>query len=521
MNTATCRCTHGTLDDCRPVQQEDPAWLGARETWIQDTPLFRSSSYETGVDLDKVMQQASDALWHSGNGSGFASEHGCPHLPICPEEWPYDKDQWLAFDLGTHFSLSQFRIRYPPYALMPAYSHYGLARTNIREDYWLQGHPRDFAVQFSLRSLEGPWVTLLDGTAEKQAVDWQTFGFEPQTARYWRLFVKNNYGFGYTALQAIEFFGFQSRFAHHSNRCYNSILCSTGEAERASLATNGAASIRAGGLKLTAGRHAFFVHSNLGLQVAASDARRGEVHKSDGRVALAYGTAVEAMSPLFAFEALAAIPGKTAPVEVSPQALTLAHLGSAHGFVLVARFITGPPGDISGTVLTLGDPCSGGLSLWVLEDGGVRLRQGCDGGEGGVVESGDLAMDGGVRLRQGCEGGEGGVVESGDLAMVSVHTLDGKGCDGGDGWVVESGDLAMVVGHSEYTLATTLTASTASSLTERLAPLASAPQTAFPPSPFPLTPLPSLDYILLGAATKCGNHTFPGTVLAASVYQGM
>ena len=25
---------------------------------------------------------------------------GCPHLPECPPEWPFDKDQWLAFDLG-------------------------------------------------------------------------------------------------------------------------------------------------------------------------------------------------------------------------------------------------------------------------------------------------------------------------------------------------------------------------------------------------------------------------------------
>ena len=46
------------------------------------------------------LRQASDGLWHSGNGSGYASEYGCPHLPECPPEWPFDKDQWLAFDLG-------------------------------------------------------------------------------------------------------------------------------------------------------------------------------------------------------------------------------------------------------------------------------------------------------------------------------------------------------------------------------------------------------------------------------------
>ena len=40
-----------------------------------------------------------------------------------------------------------------------------------------------------------------------------------------------------------------------------------GEADRSALATDARAAIRKGGLKLAAGKHAFFVHSNLGLQV--------------------------------------------------------------------------------------------------------------------------------------------------------------------------------------------------------------------------------------------------------------
>ena len=51
-----CGADEETLSTHTPHAQ---AWLGARSTWVQDTPLFRSSSYETGVDLDKVLQQAS------------------------------------------------------------------------------------------------------------------------------------------------------------------------------------------------------------------------------------------------------------------------------------------------------------------------------------------------------------------------------------------------------------------------------------------------------------------------------
>ena len=93
---------------------------------------------------------------------------------------------------------------------------------------------------------------------------------------------------------------------------------------------------------------------------------------------------------------------------------------------------TNPTFAISGAVLTIGEPCAGGLSLWVLEGGEVRLRQGCDGGEGGVVES---------------------------------------------------GDLAVVVGHSTYALAITLSGATAASLAERLAPLAASSVLNLNPQP--------------------------------------
>ena len=471
-DTASCICTQGARQDCRPAQQEVPAWLGPRESWVEDTESFRSSTYVTGVDLDKVLGQEPDGMWHSGNGSSDAAEHGCPHLPRCPPEWPYARGQWLAFDLGTHHALSRFRIRYPDFTLMPAYTFHGLSRTNIREEYWLEGHPRDFSFQFSRRSLDGPWITLLDGTAAKQAFaeGWQTFAFEPETARYWRFYIKNNYGFGYTALGGIELFGFQSRWQHLSNRCHWSLECSTGGVDRAVLVTDGAAAIRESGLVLAAGRHSLFLHTNLGLQVAEIDARRGEVVKSDGRLAITFGSAVEAMSPLFAFEDIGAVPGKTPPVEVSPQAVTVSSL-LTHGFVLAARFVSGPAGNLSGVVLALGDPCKRGLTLWVLPEGGIRLRQGCTGGEEAVVES---------------------------------------------------DELASVEPNSEYTMAITFSAQDGelSAVIQRLAPLTPGETVTVGPASLALEEPPFIGSILIGAASSCGKHAFSGAVRAASIYAG-
>ena len=90
-----CYCTSGNVHECTAGSDEASNWLGPQETWIEDTEKYVSSWFErtgTVVDVIKVAQQDTPAgLWHSGEPGG--QEAGCPDLPLCPPDWPFDKDQ--------------------------------------------------------------------------------------------------------------------------------------------------------------------------------------------------------------------------------------------------------------------------------------------------------------------------------------------------------------------------------------------------------------------------------------------
>jgi hypothetical protein len=70
---------------------------------------------------------------------------------------------------------------------------------------WEGAEIKDYAFEVS-DSIKGPWRELVDGTME-QGQQVQTFCHEITKSRYWRLFMKNEYGYGFITLATIEFRG--------------------------------------------------------------------------------------------------------------------------------------------------------------------------------------------------------------------------------------------------------------------------------------------------------------------------
>jgi len=209
------------------------AWLGPRPDWVDTSAIHMSSSLSgQGVDLRAVLNLSPDALWHSGNGSGVWSEEGCPHLPKCPDHWAYDKNQWLAFDARVCYTLSAFRTSFPNYTQAPAYYYRGIRRANTSRHDWHAAHFKSFELQYSVVGLQGPWRTALSGEAQRPDTVQgpQQFAFQPVTARYWRLLLRNTFGFVFMALQTLEFFGFESMWCAESVWCQSSLQCRAADA---------------------------------------------------------------------------------------------------------------------------------------------------------------------------------------------------------------------------------------------------------------------------------------------------
>jgi len=216
-----------------PGVSSQQAWLGARPDWVDNSLIHMSSSLSgQGVDLRAVLNLSPDALWHSGNGSGVWSEDGCPHLPKCPKDWAYDKNQWLAFDARVCYTLSAFRTSFPNYTQAPAYYYRGIRRANTSRDDWHAAHFKSFELQYSVAGLQGPWRTALSGEAQRPDIVQgpQEFAFQPVTARYWRLLLRNTFGFVFMALQTLEFFGFESMWCAESVWCQSSLQCRAADA---------------------------------------------------------------------------------------------------------------------------------------------------------------------------------------------------------------------------------------------------------------------------------------------------
>jgi len=292
-----------------PIQ----TWLGARPSWVNNSARHMSSTLGSGVDLRKVFNLSHAGLWHSGNGTGTWSEAGCPHLPKCPVHWPFDKNQWIAFDTGVCYTLSAFRTVFPNYTQAPTYNFGGIKRNNINEDDWSQAHFRYFELQYSTTGLQGPWRAALNGEAQAGQSN-QHFPFQPVTARYWRLLLMDNFGFGYFALKSIEFFGFESPWCADSRWCQASQECQTTQNDLISVQYNQDASLQQYGLALTAGLHSFMLSASHGLLVSDSDRRRSDVGKSDGTLMLHHAAQIDRKNDKARIEMERTLPTLTSPL---------------------------------------------------------------------------------------------------------------------------------------------------------------------------------------------------------------
>lgn len=348
-----CVCTSADRFECAAGQQRHFEWLGPQPTWTENTSEFMSSTLVRNVNITGVLAQSDFGFWHSGNGSSFGHEAGCVHLPICPESWRYNKDQWLAFDLGIEHTLASFRTQYPNFTDVPDYYFLGQLRTNIDEVDWARGQFKNFEMQTSARGLDGPWVSVLRDTAEQVGEGvWQTFSFEPATSRYWRLLLRDNYGFGYVALKGIEFFGTRSIWATESEWCQGSLLCQPAAHTPVSVSFDANGDIREFGLQLSAGTHALYLRTNLGVALEESDARLGDVHVDDGRLAVKVGSVSEGKVPDFAWESGGE--AEAVMVSVDPQALTAGKVNAQEGFVIVTSFQMSAAA-AGGTLVSIGD----------------------------------------------------------------------------------------------------------------------------------------------------------------------
>ena len=323
------------------LQHAQFGWLGSQPSWAQNSISYMSSAYSlTTANVTAVLSPGSDGLWHSGNVfSNVDWNVSCVHFPLCPQSWPYNRNQWLSFDLGAKYVLAGFRTSFPPYDRRPAYHVNGAPFQNMDSELWENAHFRGFELQYSSGGLQGPWIAALAGHAAKQAAGSQVFMFEPKTARFWRLLMKNNHGFPYLAIGSIEFYG---AFGCQSDNLHI-------EVDQNGMAVEG-------GVGISAGTHSFRLETGLGVEVDVnSDAtlRRGDVSEADDAVAVKVGTRYEA-GPRFAWK------GASSPKFVAAEPREFDFLKAEEGFSIVVRFDSS---DQDGHIFGMGNTSDVGLSL--------------------------------------------------------------------------------------------------------------------------------------------------------------
>lgn len=325
--------THFSEAEARQLGQDmsDPAgipgvtspqtWLGPRPHWVENSPQYMSSSLGRGVDVKQVFNLSKSALWHSGNGTSIWSEMGCPHLPKCPQDWPFNKRQWLAMDTQVCYTMSAFRTTFPNHTQAPAYYYGGTLRSNIDAEDWYSAHYKHFELQYSMGGLEGPWHVALRGEAQApRSVQWpepspgetqgprvvwaggdkaQEFFFQPITARYWRIVFEDTFGFGFVALQSIEFFGFKSPWCSSSKWCQHSHLCRNAHDNAVSAHYSQdvqdwpKVTLHDNGLALTAGLHSLLLSGSHGFFMSETKARRSDVSQASASLLLHHAAQID------------------------------------------------------------------------------------------------------------------------------------------------------------------------------------------------------------------------------------
>ena len=236
-------------------------WLGPQPIWAPNSNWSVSSAFGGHVNVSAVLALTSDGLWHSGSPN--PSRLTCAHFPLCTESWVHNKNQWLAFDLGAPHTIAGIRTSFPAYTVVPEYIFEDNSSfSDMTSSLWEQAHFREFELQYSYGGFNGQWISALAGVAEKQMVGFQTHQFEPRSARYWRLLMKNNYGFPYIALKSLEFYGTSA----NCQQMFDSLLLE--------LDQNG--KIVPNGVGLSSGLHAFRVSFGMDPEVV-QDIRQGNV----------------------------------------------------------------------------------------------------------------------------------------------------------------------------------------------------------------------------------------------------
>jgi hypothetical protein len=100
----------------------------------------------------------------------------------------YNRNQWIVYDLKQEMTIDKLKID------MPA--------------GWYLAEPNNFELQYAA-GIDGPWTAALTavhpGLPSAANTDFRVFTFSGVTARYWRLYMHDEHGYGYIVVQYIQF----------------------------------------------------------------------------------------------------------------------------------------------------------------------------------------------------------------------------------------------------------------------------------------------------------------------------
>lgn len=147
---------------------ENETYKGAIAVWVRpwtDLRVTASSSWSSQYMPENIKTE-SGKPWHDKG-------HG--------------KNQFLVFDMGNVKTVHKFRVK--------------------MNQGWDHSAFKDFRFEYGI-STNGPWKIAMKGQGiDQDCCDFQEFAFPSAvSARYWRLYMVNNWGYGWLSIQYIEFF---------------------------------------------------------------------------------------------------------------------------------------------------------------------------------------------------------------------------------------------------------------------------------------------------------------------------
>jgi hypothetical protein len=125
--------------------------------------------------------------WRSKNGRGSdatGDAHQSSGIAQANGNIGYDQNQWIAYDLQQEILLNQFKMDMP--------------------STWPGAAPDNFELQYG-DSLDGPWTAALTAQHPGDNVEPVSYSFSAIKARYWRLYMHDEHGYGYIHVQYVQF----------------------------------------------------------------------------------------------------------------------------------------------------------------------------------------------------------------------------------------------------------------------------------------------------------------------------